>query len=152
MKSKSGFTLIKLLVGIAIIGIIGILSVVVLTSQNSSPDDKVIESAVVLTSQNSSPDDKAIEGVRQVALAYESSRNQTTNEFPATTAPSTVSLTGLSTIPSGVTLVTNTANRTNFCAYATLINTTPGTYYVASQSGVTYRTNVVPTITDCDAS
>ena len=135
MKSKSGFTLIELLV---VIAIIGILSAVVLTSLNSSRDR--------------ARDAKAISDVKQVALAYELTRDQTTGQFPATTGPSTVALTGLSAVPSGVTVVTNTSNRTNFCAYATLINTTPGTYYVASQDGSTYRTNVVPTITDCDAS
>ena len=134
MKSKSGFTLIELLV---VIAIIGILSAVVLTSLNSARDN----------ARNA----KAQSDVRQVALAYELSRNQTTGLFPTTTSPSTVSLTGLSPLPSGVTFITNTPARTAFCAYATL-NTSPVTYYVASQDGYTVRTGSVPTISDCDAS
>ena len=135
MKSKSGFTLIELLV---VIAIIGILSAVVLTSLNSSRDR--------------ARDARSISNVKQVALAYELSRNQTTGNFPSGSSPT---LTGLSPIPSGVVIVSNGSNNGAFCVYATLINTTagPGTWYVASHAGSTYRTGAVtPTLADCDAS
>lgn len=131
---KKGFTLIELLV---VIAIIGILSAVVLTSLNSSRDK--------------ARDAKAVSDVKQVALAFELSRNQTTGLFPTSTTPATATLTGLSAIPTGVTLLTNTPGRTSFCVYSALNDVTQGAYYVASQDGSTYRATV-PTISDCDAA
>ena len=65
---KKGFTLIELLV---VIAIIGILSAVVLTSLNSSRDK--------------AQDTKKISDVKQVALALELARDQSTGKFPTST-------------------------------------------------------------------
>ena len=117
--AKKGFTLIELLV---VIAIIGILSAVVLTSLNSS--------------RTKARDTKKISDVKQVALAYELSRDQATGNFPAGTTGSF--LTGLTAIPAGVTLL-DSATSSDFCVFAVLEDTTAGAHYVASEEGSGYQ-------------
>ncbi len=129
MKPKSGFTLIELLV---VIAIIGILSAVVLTSLNSS--------------RAKANDAQKIANVKQVALAYELTRNQSTGLFPAGDSPTlTPALAG---IPLGVSVIDNTSASSTFCVYAVLSD---NTHFVASQDGSTTR-SAVPVLGDCDAS
>lgn len=133
MNKKAGFTLIELLV---VIAIIGILSAVVLTSLNSS--------------RQKAQDAKKVNDVKQVALAMELARSQTTGEFVTATTSLT---TYLNPFPV-VEFEDNSASTTEFCVWAALSGTDSNqTYFVASESGSTYRSgSTAPTMGDCDAS
>ncbi len=125
--NKKGFTLIELLV---VIAIIGILSAVVLTSLNSS--------------RQKARDTKKVSDVKQVALAYELHRDQTSGAFDTSTA----ALTSLNPFPSDVTVVANTSNADSFCVYATLEETSSGAFFAASETSAGY-TNDTPVLGTC---
>ena len=132
-NSKQGFTLIELLV---VIAIIGILSAVVLTSLNSARED--------------AEDARRVNDVKQVALAMELARNQTTGAYP--TASSLLS-TYLNPYPTeNTTFVDNSASTSEYCIYATLSDSAdPEDYYVASETGSGYYDSAsAPTLSSCE--
>jgi prepilin-type N-terminal cleavage/methylation domain-containing protein len=124
--NKQGFTLIELLV---VIAIIGILSAVVLTSLNSARSD--------------AQDARKVNDVKQVALAAELARDQTTGDFPTATSTLTNYLNPYPT--ENTTWVDNTGSASQFCVYATLSDAAdPEDYYVASETGSGYRSGSEP--------
>ena len=128
--SQQAFTLIELLV---VIAIIGILSTVVLTSLNSS--------------REKAQDARKINDVKQVQLAMELARNQTTGAY----VTSTSSLASyLSPYPNETTNFA--ASTTAFCVWAELSDATDGDYYVASEAGSGYLTGSTPSVSNCDPS
>ena len=116
---KKGFTLIELLV---VIAIIGILSAVVLTSLNSS--------------RQKAQDTKQISDVKQVALAMELGRSQSTGDFPTSTT-SLVTDGYLNPFPSA-SIDQFTVDGGYFCVSTTLSEAAELAYFNASQNGAGY--------------
>jgi len=114
-----GFTLIELLV---VIAIIGILSAVVLTSLNSS--------------RQKAQDAKAVSDVKQVALAMELGRSQSTGDFPTSTA-TLVSEGYLNPFPSE-SIDQFVVDDGDFCVSTTLSDAAEIAFVNASQNGAGY--------------
>lgn len=132
INNKQGFTLIELLV---VIAIIGILSAVVLTSLNSARED--------------AQDARRVNDVKQVALAMELARDQTTGAYP--TATSTLE-NYLNPYPAeNTTFVDNTGSTSEFCIYSELSDSAdPEDYYVASETGSGYYDGSTPDLANCE--
>lgn len=134
MMKKSGFTLIELLV---VIAIIGILSAVVLTSLNSS--------------REKAQDSKAVNDVKQVALALELARSQSTGYFPtaanaAAMASATVNY--LSPFPTA-NVDYAIASGSDFCISTTLSDAAEKDYFNATEAGAGYSNTAGSALNTC---
>lgn len=136
---KTGFTLIELLV---VIAIIGILSAVVLTSLNSS--------------RQKAQDSKAVNDVKQVALALELARSQSTGNFPTAAEDSTDPFTAMASATASYltpfpddSINYAVASGSDFCISSTLSDAAEFDYFNASEAGSGYSNTAGSALNTC---
>ena len=139
---KTGFTLIGLLV---VIAIIGILSAVVLTSLNSS--------------RQKAQDSKAVNDVKQVALALELARSQSTGDFPTAAEDSTNPFTAMASATTDYltpfphdSINYAVASGSDFCISATLSDAAELDYFNATEAGAGYSDTAGSALNTCPIS
>ena len=134
-KKSRGFTLIELLV---VIAIIGILSSIVLVSMGGA--------------RKSARDGVRKADMRQIITAQEMYYGANDAYYTSASWPTAIStyMPKTPTDPGSGTYVwtNNTGDAQKFCAYATL-ETSPVSYYTASNAGNFSCTDAVPTLADC---
>jgi len=137
MNNKKAFTLIELLI---VIAIIGILSAVVISS--------------LYASNQKARDTRSVQSVKWIASQMEQTRNQISEQFIlATTTPASID--GL-TVPTSNSVndgvfewADNTTNRRTFCVWATMENTDKGQYFVANDRGSQFSNTEPTDINNC---
>lgn len=136
-KKNRGFTLIELLVVIAIIGILSSIVLVSMGGARKSARDGVRKADMrqIITAQ------EMYYGAND---AYYTDAGTTWPAAISTYMPKTPKDPGTGTY----VWVNNTSDAQKFCAYATL-ETTPVSYYTASNAGNFTCTDAAPTLADC---